>query len=308
MNHLSCSSMDYLGMQFDTIDQAVDALHILHRIFTIIRIWDDSGQNMLYSSKWPGRIAGENNEKEQFAFEHAALSCNELASSVQITIRGGTDVFEIVTFVPVFVNEQPCSVELVQCLEGNMKLPYEAETGINTEHSIIFRRMQEMVITDPLTGLYNRRYIDEQLPRDMEDAFALDRPLTVIYADIDFFKIINDEHGHVMGDKILKEIAGIFEEQVSRRKSWVARYGGEEFLFCLPEADKKAAFKIAERIRKSVEKYIFHIDNKPLKVTCSFGVHTSYRRHGLQTADEIISHVDRKLYQAKREGRNKVVV
>jgi hypothetical protein len=124
----------------------------------------------------------------------------------------------------------------------------------NTERKLICEldRLRKQTIMDDLTGLYNRRYIDECLPTDIQDCVEQKQPLSILFGDIDYYKNVNDRYGHAAGDFVLSELAGIFAQNTRKAKDWIARYGGEEFLIFLKDCDNKTAKEIAERMRIGV--------------------------------------------------------
>ncbi len=164
----------------------------------------------------------------------------------------------------------------------------------------------EMAITDPLTGLYNRRYLETHLAHMMESFVNRGKILSVLAIDADYFKAINDTHGHDGGDTVLRELAGRIK-QATRSVDLCCRTGGEEFVLVLPGTDLQAAHAIAERMRKMVASKSFAVAaGKTIPVTVSIGV-TS-----LEGVDDsptkILKRADEALYSAKREGRNRVEV
>jgi two-component system cell cycle response regulator len=164
----------------------------------------------------------------------------------------------------------------------------------------------EAAVTDALTGLFNRRYMESQLSAHVDQAAHRGRSLSVLALDIDFFKSINDTHGHDTGDQVLKELAQRLKRNV-RNLDVVCRTGGEEFIVILPDTDSEAAEKIAERIRRSVSAKHFGMGLKygPLGLTISIGIATLA---GAQDSmDELLKRADQTLYRAKREGRNRVI-
>ncbi|MEI7846501.1 MAG: PAS domain S-box protein [Chloroflexota bacterium] len=163
--------------------------------------------------------------------------------------------------------------------------------------------LREQALRDPLTGLFNRRYLNETIEREILRADREKTPLSVIIADIDFFKKINDLHGHQAGDKFLVEIASILKHNV-RGSDIVCRYGGEEFLLVLPDTSQEAAASLAEKLRILCAGLVVPHDGKELQVSMSFGVAT-YPEHGTQ-ADEVIMKADKAMYQSKTSGRNRV--
>jgi diguanylate cyclase (GGDEF)-like protein len=163
--------------------------------------------------------------------------------------------------------------------------------------------LREQALRDPLTGLFNRRYLNETIEREILRADREKTPLSVIIADIDFFKKINDLYGHQAGDKFLVEIASILKHNV-RGSDIVCRYGGEEFLLVLPDTSQEAAASLAEKLRILCARLVVPHDGKDLQVSMSFGVAT-YPEHGTQ-ADEVIMKADKAMYQSKTDGRNRV--
>jgi len=165
-------------------------------------------------------------------------------------------------------------------------------------------QMRHYAEHDGLTGLWNHRIMMERLRSEVERSRRDGTALSVILADIDHFKKINDEHGHPMGDQVLKEISGLLERLV-RPYDWVGRYGGEEFLIILPGSDFEGACARAEQLRRAVEMAEIENGETPLHVTSSFGVASGVLVE--QGAEEMIRAVDAALYQAKASGRNCVI-
>ncbi len=160
---------------------------------------------------------------------------------------------------------------------------------------------------DPLTGLYNRNYMNERLPEEIRRALRYRRNLSIILCDVDHFKQINDELGHMAGDRVLKEIAAVFDENVRKDIDWIVRYGGEEFLIVLPETDLGGACLVAERLRGKIESLRVATELGPCRVTASFGI-APIEPDCMFDADpdSLISTADRHLYSAKSAGRNRV--
>lgn len=164
----------------------------------------------------------------------------------------------------------------------------------------------EMAVTDALTGLNNRRYLDNHLPGMIEKAQERNAHLSLIICDIDRFKLVNDNHGHDVGDEVIAEFARRIKKNV-RNIDLACRFGGEEFVIAMPETDMKTARIVAERIRNEVSVHPFVVDQggKQLAITVSLGIAT------LESADDtpesLLKRADVGLYQAKRGGRNMVV-
>ena len=123
--------------------------------------------------------------------------------------------------------------------------------------------------------------------------------------DVDYFKVVNDTHGHAAGDDVLKGVAGIIEE-TKRTEDVFARFGGEEFVLLLPESPREGSVRVAERIRQKLEAHVFDYEGTPIKVTISIGVAT-YADRNYPSPKGLLAAADAALYEAKREGRNRVV-
>jgi two-component system cell cycle response regulator len=164
----------------------------------------------------------------------------------------------------------------------------------------------EAAITDALTGLHNRRYMENHLGTLMEQAIMRCRPLSILILDIDFFKAVNDTHGHSAGDEVLEEFARRLKKAV-RGIDLACRYGGEEFVVVMPDTDIAMATAVAERLRRRIAAEPFPINRnaRTAKVTISIGI--AAMRSSEDKPAEIIKRADQALYRAKREGRNRVV-
>ncbi|MEX3916140.1 diguanylate cyclase [Paraburkholderia sp. BR10872] len=168
-------------------------------------------------------------------------------------------------------------------------------------------RLTELTQTDALTGLKNRRALDEALQNEWERLQRNDSQLSVLFVDADHFKQYNDKHGHAEGDKALKHLARCIAQCVSRRGDCAARYGGEEFVVVLPDTQLKDALRMAESIRETVER-LWHTPNEACSAalhpfTVSIGCSTGWRGHPA-TLVELTKAADSALYEAKRAGRN----
>jgi two-component system, cell cycle response regulator len=162
-----------------------------------------------------------------------------------------------------------------------------------------------MTIKDGLTEIYNKRYFDEALEREMSRAERYDRDLSIVMFDIDFFKKVNDSHGHLAGDYVLRELASVVSKR-ARREEIFARYGGEEFLILLPETDKSGAMELAEQLRVLIASHSFIFEGERIPVTVSIGVATMSSGDKM-LPPEFIKRADECLYRAKSAGRNCVL-
>ncbi|MEW6333984.1 MAG: GGDEF domain-containing protein, partial [Thermodesulfobacteriota bacterium] len=176
----------------------------------------------------------------------------------------------------------------------------------------LYNRIEQISITDELTGIYNRRGFFQLGEREFERALRFERPLAVLMLDIDHFKRVNDTHGHPIGDQVLRALADLIRQE-TRGIDVAGRYGGEEFALLLSETDLSLAVQIAERLRQSVEALGIPVRRPDhgggtidLRVTVSIGV--ALMSPGFPGLDGLIGRADQALYRAKDAGRNRVSV
>ncbi len=183
---------------------------------------------------------------------------------------------------------------------GDVILKYLSGEDLEAE---FMSTISQMMVTDGLTQAHNKRHLLEQLDNELNRSARHGRPLGLIMFDIDHFKKVNDTYGHLAGDHVLREVAGIVRGRI-RRGEVFGRYGGEEFALLLPETNAQGAVTLAQELRTLVAEHAFVFDNQNIPVTISLGV--AHWNPGIRTAEEFIRVADAKLYQAKRDGRNRV--
>ena len=182
-----------------------------------------------------------------------------------------------------------------------------AQLSLAMENALLFTRQQALVVTDGLTGVYNRRKFDEEIVRWTHLAQRSSRPVALIILDIDNFKSFNDTYGHPAGDDLLQLLARLMKENM-RVSDLVARYGGEEFAIILPDLDRNAAFQAGERLRHLIIEHLHLPDcgeGEPCRVTVSMGV-AAVPEDALEP-HSLVNLADQALYQAKRFGKNRVM-
>ncbi len=203
-------------------------------------------------------------------------------AGLEIPVRAGGELGELVSAF------NSMSLSLKQSME---------------EIQAINSQLRVMTVTDPLTGMYNRRYIVDHLDRELKQSKRTNQPLSIIMADLDNFKNYNDRFGHIAGDEALKELGGLLAYSI-RETDVVARYGGEEFLIFLNHTDKAGAIKAAEKLRLAVGERIFDLRGEKTRITISLGVSSSPEDG--TSFDELVEAADKALYDAKDKGRNRV--
>jgi diguanylate cyclase (GGDEF)-like protein len=160
-------------------------------------------------------------------------------------------------------------------------------------------------MTDSLTGLLNRRYLQERLKDELARSERHVHPMSVLMLDLDGFKCCNDIQGHLFGDNMLKTVARSLLNTV-RSMDVVARYGGDEFMVILPETPRSVAIDIAERLRSDVQQEVLRDGDKSCELTASVGI-ACFPEHG-DTVEALLENVDKALYRAKNKGKNRVEV
>jgi two-component system cell cycle response regulator len=213
----------------------------------------------------------------------------------------------LITALPVTIEDNIYIVELVRRVSQSGNAINNERNTYNIQN--LLDEMNDAVITDKLTGIYNRKYINERFVIDMNDSIIYNQPLCVITVDLDFFKNVNDTYGHVVADWVLKDFAKILSTSIRENSAWVGRYSGEEFIIVLRNTDVSKGCKVAEKIRKLVEEKVFTYNDIKIKITASIGAYSSVNATDMKlTIDELVNNEDKNLYLAKNSGRNKTVI
>jgi diguanylate cyclase (GGDEF)-like protein len=179
------------------------------------------------------------------------------------------------------------------------------QAAVGIENARLYDQVQRLAVTDPLTGCYNRRGFTQIANAELARASRFDHSVSMLMIDIDHFKLVNDAHGHAMGDRVLVALVDCCRRSL-RAVDIIGRHGGEEFVVLLPETDSNLASMIAERLRVAVKNVIISVDGKDIHVSISVGVASMDPR--TSNLDLLIAHADQAQYRAKQAGRNSVVV
>jgi diguanylate cyclase (GGDEF)-like protein len=202
-----------------------------------------------------------------------------------------------------YVNDEPVQSAALQRGDhikiGDTIFKYLAGTDVEAE---FIQTIGAIMVTDGLTQAHNRRYLTEQLEKELQRARRYRRPLALVMFDLDHFKRINDTFGHLAGDYVLREVASLVRERIPTEAVF-ARYGGEEFALLMPETELPAAVRVAEGIRAGVEAHRFQFDRERIAVTISMGAALAPEA---ASVEEFIKAADTKLYASKQGGRNRV--
>ncbi len=289
------------------LENVIEKLDIVMNSYDIIRIVDPikklvlnlKGKKAEFTGIHCFEIWGKNNECKNCISMRTYVNKETYIKLEYIS----NDIY-MITSMPYELKDRTVVIELIKkvtdtlsfSVDGHGKQPqfYESADNINN-----------IALKDSLTGIYNRRYINEKLPIDMMNAAISGHSVAIIMADIDFFKDVNDTHGHLAGDCTLANLAQIIQTCLKRESDWAARYGGEEFLICMPGAGLQLAAEMAENLRRKVQETTMNCGDAKINITVSLGVSALVPNQN-SSMEEFIGVADKKLYEAKRNGRNRV--
>lgn len=211
----------------------------------------------------------------------------------------------LILSVPLQVDGARLVVELVKDITKSMTVDIK-DALFSGEVPAIIDRLNKVSTTDALTGLQNRRYLDDRLALTLANCRAINTPVSLIMIDIDHFKQVNDTYGHQHGDVIIQGVANILLSHIRRNSDFAVRYGGEEMLLCFSGVSLAACLAIADRIHKQIQAASFAHNGQQASVTVSMGIGES-QVDGTYDKDTLIAIADKRLYEAKKAGRNRIV-
>lgn len=224
----------------------------------------------------------------------AALKPNELATPLRLNRPQRAQVDEIDLVIQGFHQLQD---DLRRYIDNLDQLVADRTQKLE----MLVDEVKRLSLMDALTGCYNRRALDERLPAELERSQRYSRPLSVVFVDVDHFKRINDQHGHGVGDIVLREVAARLQTSLRNQVDWVARYGGEEFLLVMPETTAHDALETSIRLAAFLRETPVLAHGQFLEVTASFGI--AQLRDG-ESMTDLLKRADSMVYQAKADGRN----
>lgn len=229
------------------------------------------------------------------------LTVHEDPNRLVEAFEAGVDDYLIKPVMPKILFARLRAAQRVIQLQEELAFDREQLQRFSKDLTIANQRLQQLALTDELTGLPNRRAAMERLMQEWSLTLRGERPLSCLMVDIDHFKSVNDRFGHPVGDQALRHVTQILS-QAARTQDVVYRFGGEEFLVVCPDTDADAAFHCAERMRLEVQAVPLVGISPPLRLTISIGVGSV--KEGKLTLDELLNQADKRLYAAKQSGRN----
>ncbi len=268
--------------------------------------------NIMYSGH-PIEYHGPFRERAQKMFGLKAAAIDEILRKANVEVAQAAEYFGLkidgTASIPELLQEANIKLSLLNMSYEQMnrelvqaKLTLEKLTGELEEKN---RYLEGIANLDGLTEIYNHRYFQEFLDKEISRSQRRETELSLVLADIDYFKKFNDFHGHQAGDHVLREVAALCGSLI-REYDLLARYGGEEFVFVLPETDPQEALVVAEKIRAAIEQQHFEYQGEDCRVTMSFGVAGFLQADKSINKTELIERADKALYSAKKKGRNRV--
>jgi diguanylate cyclase (GGDEF)-like protein len=282
------------------LKRVVENITSYDKMYDLIRMVDPiKKQVLVYENKtW---LASEGFCYDVYEEGHICKNCVSIRAlnTEKTTIKTQflKDTLHMVTAVPVTFNGRKIVFELFKDISHSEDFVQEQLKDMKQ----LILKTNELLVTDSLTGMYNRRYIDERLPVDFSMISEFKEEAYLLMLDIDHFKLINDQYGHIVGDKVLKEAARLMK-LVFDNTDVIARYGGEEFII-LSKTNLYDIIKRTESLRVTIEEHAFSFDDKIIYLTVSIGVY----RVTTTNPQEAIQFADQMMYKAKEAGRNKVL-
>lgn len=282
---------------------------ILSKLYDIARIVDPVGK-IVYKHADNETVTEDfkcfdfwgNNEVCENCISMRAYNENETC----VKLEFNRNMIYLVTAIPHDLNCRRIVIELLKEVTNTIQLgKNDIATAEMKEIHDLIDNMNRLAFRDYLTGTYNRRFINEKLPADILRSVLSSQPLALLMSDLDSFKDINDNYGHVVGDTALKRYAELLLVIAEREGGWAARYGGDEFLICLPGSDLKKAAQVGETLRKEAEGIKIKTSGCEITLSASIGVFVA-EANARMRAEDALRLVDEKMYSAKNKGRNRV--
>lgn len=279
---------------------AKNTIDILGNIFMIQRVVDPQNKKII---DFENNIKINENHK-CFDFWNNGSACSNCISMRALNENSSFSKIEhlnenlyMIIASPININGETYVVELIKDVTNDTMFSMFNNKTIEDLREEI-HRLNMIAVTDELTNIFNRRYLDENLPVALRSLSNSDFSLSLIMLDIDSFKLINDTYGHLCGDYVIKEIAHLIDTYVKTFNGWTCRYGGDEFIAVIENISKEKTYEIIDLLKNTIDSTPLIYNNIIIKITCSFGV--SYLNKNNLSIDDALNLVDNRLYKAKK--------
>lgn len=280
----------------------------LHKMFDSVRIVDPNNCNEI--SILNNDVKSESNNACCYSMWGKETKCDNCIASRAYNEDGTFVKFEyrdekiyLVMAMPIIDEGNKYVIETIKEIKDG-RFIYGEENFTPNELYEKIKYNNELIISDELTGAFNRRYINEKLPLEIVKVINNSSDLSLAMLDLDNFKMINDKYNHAMGDFVIKEFVKVVKNSIRRHCDWIARYGGEEFIIVFRNTRQEEAYNLCERIRKAVEEHEFYHNNVKVNLTVSLGV--SSISESINSSELLLNAADTNLYKAKNSGKNRV--
>lgn len=293
-------------LKFDSLQGMI---RIMGKMYDLVRVVDPFKKKIILFSHQDESLNFSN--AECYSLWHKGNSCANCVSArafhenkaiVKIEYDQGRVL--MINAFPVDVEGQRIVVETFKDITESGIIDIRAGIPDAGRIESVIKRRNQAIVQDDLTKVYNKRFIYERLPFEIVQSHVNNSPLTVIMADIDDFKKVNDTYGHIAGDYVLKGFAKIIKKYIRKNIDWVSRFGGDEFFIVLGETDIIHGQQVAERMRKKVADTTITYEGQQIHITGSFGVYSLSDEK--ISAEKLIERADQQLYRSKECGKNKV--
>lgn len=298
-------------MLIQNIKDLESHLDFLNVIFDVVRIVDPRTNEIIRTDG----IESISNESKCYEYWKNGKICencvslraiNENRVTTKIEYKDSKAFFVIAT--PIEYKNNIYSVELVRSVEDIDTIDQIDHVNQKRTNNVI-SRLRKSLMLDELTGAYNRRFINKMLPIEIEDATYKNLSLVVIMFDMDNFKEINDEYGHLAGDKALITVTETINSMIRKNYDWIARYGGDEFIVLLKDVNGDVANRIREQIQEKIESIIINgtgKDEEEIRLTLSCGIKVI--EPGTTNFEDVMKSIDQNLQKAKCGGKNRSII
>lgn len=283
-----------------TLNQLGDQLDFFHRMYDVVRLVDPIHKRVI---DYRGSAIKSTNEICYNYWSNGVICDNCISvraymeNKVFVKLERTEKEILMITAIPLENTTSPVTLELMR--DGTSSIfmgSGDYKTG-ESLHSFV-NNLNDMVIKDSLSNLYNRRFLKDRLPVDIIHATINRQPLSLCFIDLDNFKRLNDTYGHEVGDKFIKAVSAVFRKCIRPELDWASRFGGDEFVLCFNNASEEEATNIMEHIRSEIDKIPSLLGIENLHFSISYGI--QMMKDTLFTADELIQLADEKMYIDKK--------
>ncbi|TFZ41770.1 GGDEF domain-containing protein [Soehngenia longivitae] len=292
-------SIDSLMNTIDTLSNIYDAIRIIHPVTKKIYDFKSSSYELVLED-FPCYTYWNRNKICKNCVSMKAYN----TENTSIKIEGKGEDTYIVMAVPIYVNNEKLILEFIKNSSNSLTLQ-DVENNLNLELNNQLSNTPNSMSVDLVTGANNRYYLETKLPADIYKSAVNNSTISIIMADLDNFKDINDTYGHLAGDEALKTFTNLAKMCI-REDDWIARFGGDEFIIVLNNTDALNAYKVADRIRNALEKKVIFYKDKVINITASFGVYEIELDEVLDDYRKAIEKADIELLKAKKNGKNMI--